>query len=473
MSPSTLRRYRAERLLRQEFEALRGRVISTVRRRLLSSGVGLDHSDLDACYGQAWQGLYTAVLDGHQIANPAGWLVLVTFRRAIEEHRARRRAGGATDGQAARSWHYGEAPGRELAEAVERDLAAELDDRIRLRQLFEGMRGRLNARELQAATLCYLHGLTRSEAAVRMGLSESRMRKLMEGQGAEQPGVAGKVGALVETIRAGGWCAEQASLMRGYAYGILDPDGERYRLAQTHREECSSCRAYVTSLRGLAAALPPVLPPLPLAVGLVAGGGAQAAPGIGGALSASGAGGAAGAGGAGGGWALAGGPLGAKLAAGCLVALGVGAGCVALNTGAGHGREPLRRQERAQAIREGTVPPLRPAALRAGRRTDRVPPTAGAPSFTAPGPSGRPPAGEFGPEQGPARGPSRRLATSVPGAASAYSAAGTSSAPTAPGAPAAVARRGSGTTAIERHASRARGGPVGPPSAAQREFGPG
>ena len=52
MSPSTLRRYRAERLLRQEFEALRVRVISTVRGRLLSSGVGLDQSDLDACYGQ-------------------------------------------------------------------------------------------------------------------------------------------------------------------------------------------------------------------------------------------------------------------------------------------------------------------------------------------------------------------------------------------------------------------------------------
>src|ERR1700681_3869615 len=123
MSPSTLRRYRAERLLRQEFEALRGRVISTVRRRLLSSGVGLDQCDLDACYGQAWQGLYTAVLDGHQIANPAGWLVLVTFRRAIEEHRARRRAGGAAEGAAVRSHEAGGAPGRPLPQAEERDLA--------------------------------------------------------------------------------------------------------------------------------------------------------------------------------------------------------------------------------------------------------------------------------------------------------------------------------------------------------------
>ncbi|MCW3028772.1 MAG: polymerase, sigma-24 subunit, subfamily, partial [Solirubrobacterales bacterium] len=250
MSPATLRRYRAERLLRQEFEVLRTRVIATTRGRLLASGVSLDQSDLEACYAQAWQGLYTAVLNGHQIVNPAGWLVLVTFRRAIEEQRARRRNVSAGDARES---------GRDAeirdAGAQDRDLAAELDDRIRLRQLLEGLRGRLNARELQAATLCYLHGLTRAEAAARMGVSEARMRKLMEGQGTDRPGVASKVGALVETIRDGGWCAEQASLMRGYAYGILDPQGDRYRLARVHREQCPACRAYVTSLRGLAAAL--------------------------------------------------------------------------------------------------------------------------------------------------------------------------------------------------------------------------
>ena len=90
MSPLTLRRYRAERLLREEFEGLRGRVITTVRRRLGASGARLDQSDLEACYAQAWQGLYAAVLDGQEIANPTGWLTLVTFRRAIEELRAHR-----------------------------------------------------------------------------------------------------------------------------------------------------------------------------------------------------------------------------------------------------------------------------------------------------------------------------------------------------------------------------------------------
>src|ERR1019366_4959555 len=87
-----------------------------------------------------------------------------------------------------------------------------------------------------------------------MGISEARMRKLMDGQGPGRPGVAGKVGELAETIRDGSWCEEQGSLMRGLAYGILDPDGERYQLALMHRSECPACRAYVTSLRGLAAA---------------------------------------------------------------------------------------------------------------------------------------------------------------------------------------------------------------------------
>jgi RNA polymerase sigma factor (sigma-70 family) len=386
MSPSTLRRYRAERLLREEFERLRGRVLAKVRGRLRASGVRLDAADLDACYAQAWQGLYTALLAGQEIDNPAGWLVLVTFRRAIEEHRARQRAPSecgpaATSAVAARA---------EQECARERDLAAELDDRIRLRQLFEGLRGRLSAREREAAVLCYLQGLPRAEAAERMGVSAARMRKLMEGRRAGQPGVAGKVGALVDTIRGGGWCEEQGSLMRGLAYGILDPQGERYRLAVMHRSECPACRAYVVSLRGLAATLPPVF--LPAGMGAVAlamaGGGSRAAfgaaagGGAGGGSSAGGAtqfgagigsisgGGAAGAGGAGGGWLLAGGPVGAKLAVGCALALGVGAGCVALGSGLGRSH-PSRHRRSALATNErwpgpGMPPPVDYLAITRG-----------------------------------------------------------------------------------------------------------
>jgi RNA polymerase sigma factor (sigma-70 family) len=329
-----VRRYRADRLLRREFEAMRGRVLASVRARLRAAGVSLDAGDIEAAYSQAWHGLYTTMLEGGQpeIANPEGWLALVTYRRAIDEHRARLRAPATYDERDGRD------PAHEAGVAHERDLAAELDDRARLRQLMEGLRGRLNPRERQAAALCYLQGLSRADAAARMGISQARMRKLMEGPRAGSPGVAGKVGELLDTIRAGSYCAEQSSLMRGFAFGILDPDGERYALALAHQRECPACRAHVLSLRGLASVLPPLPLPLALGAGVAAGAGAGATTtGAGAGVSTgAGVGAGVGAGGAaGGGWLVAGGGLGAKLAVGCLVAVSVGAGCVALTVGVG------------------------------------------------------------------------------------------------------------------------------------------
>jgi hypothetical protein len=76
ISPSTLRRYRAERLLRQEFGGLREEVLSSVRGRLRARGVHLDDGDLEACYAQAWQGLYAAIAAGEEITNRGGWLAV-------------------------------------------------------------------------------------------------------------------------------------------------------------------------------------------------------------------------------------------------------------------------------------------------------------------------------------------------------------------------------------------------------------
>ncbi len=89
MSPWFLRRYRAERLLREEFERLQRRVTDRVSARLRRRGVQLDGSDLDACYAHAFHGLSAEALAGEEIADPSAWLTLVTFRRAIDEHRAR------------------------------------------------------------------------------------------------------------------------------------------------------------------------------------------------------------------------------------------------------------------------------------------------------------------------------------------------------------------------------------------------
>jgi DNA-directed RNA polymerase specialized sigma24 family protein len=510
-------------MLRKEFEGLRGRVIGTVRGRLRASGVSLDPSDLEACYAQAWQGLYAAMLAGEEIANPTGWLALVTYRRAIEEHRSRRRS-YPTEGVGAPEGSRGAYRVGESEPAQERDFAEELDDRIRLRQVFEGLRGRLSERELQAAALCYLQGLSRVEAAARMGISEQRMRKLMEGPGPGRPGVAGKVGELVETIRGGGWCEEQGSLMRGLAFGILDPEGERYRLAMAHRRECPACRAYVLSLRGLASVLPvPFLPGVlgagalaglagagvgagsgagaagagagaaSGAAGAGAGAGAQVGSGIG-ALSASGAAGA-GAGAASGGWLLAGG-VGAKLAVGCLVALGVGASCVALDLNPVHdlgGQAPVHRRHSA-GLREvgtariATTDALKPGYLLTGgvtgvvRAEGRSGVASAATSAQALTPAARA-SREFGPERAFAGTTSSTSSSSGQGAPSAKAAsvggAGASEAASSAGAASSSAASsaskeftsGSGGQAAAQQSSTGASASSSGGDAAQHEFG--
>jgi RNA polymerase sigma factor (sigma-70 family) len=510
MSPLTLRRYRADRLLRAEFERMRGSVIGGVSQRLRAVGVRLDAGDLDACYAQAWQGLYASILDGSQIDSPEAWLARVTYRRAIDEHRARGRIKRVVPGRERHRRTASPTRSRSgashaalagVAAGEQRDLAERLDDRERLRQVFEALRCRLSTRERQAATLCYLHGLTRAEAAARMGVSERRMHKLMDGRGGGDDGVAQKVSALVETIAAGRWCDEQGSLMRGFAYGVLDPAGERYRLADAHRAACPACRVYVLSLRGLAAVLPPVpsLLHVLLAPGAAAGGGAvaagtSAASGSGGAGAAGGAGtasaggagtasaGGSGAtalagstassgsilgalsasGGAGGGWWLAGG-LGAKLAAGCLLALGVGAGCVALGGGAASVQDHAR--QRHATTRRAVDPPSRAASAAQTLAATASPPArSSAAALPAPssasGVSGASPtrqaAREFGPEQSLAGG-GQPGSTSV----AAQPIARAASVPTTSAAPRAAA------------SSEAGNGQRAGVAAAQREFAPG
>lgn len=228
---------------------MRASVLGVVRARLASSGVGIDDADLDASYAIAWQGLYAAVLDGQQIESPAGWLVTACFRRAIDEHRSRQLPGRAVpavrDAPARLVGHHG-------------DIADALDAKERLLRLFEGISASMSPREREAASLCYLQGLSRTEAAREMGLSPRRMERLMDGRGRGREGVSAKLATVAETIAAGRFCEERASTMRAYALGVLDPDGERHRLALAHQRSCPACRAYVLELRGLAATLPPI-----------------------------------------------------------------------------------------------------------------------------------------------------------------------------------------------------------------------
>ncbi len=474
---------------------MKGRVLATVRGRLRAAGVRLDQGDLEACYAQAWHGLYTTMLEGKtEVANPEGWLALVTYRRALDEYR----------GHGSRVTHARADVGFESS--YDSDLADALDDRLKLKRLLEGLRSRLSPRERQAAALCYLQGLSRAQAAAQMGISEARMRKLMDGSRPGVAGVASKVGELLDAIRAGSYCAEQASLMRGFAFGILDPAGERYTLAVAHQRDCPACRAHVLALRGLAAVLPPL--PLPWMLGAVAAGGAGAGAtagagaGTGASVGGAGAGagtgagvgvsaggvgaaagvsGAAGAGaGAGSGWLMAGG-LGAKLAVGCLVAVGVGASCAALTIipVAGHRGTTPDRHTRARGTHVAVVDQSLTSA-QVGAPLGAEAPTGSGPHGAAATGSGSgrtnlAPAAkagqEFGLEQ-PARQPAPSKPASAPNTARTASASGGSPGGTesagagsaGAGSGSAVPATGGGSQVQPSHES-------GGSNAAAREFG--
>ncbi|MDO8189604.1 hypothetical protein Q7L71_28665, partial [Conexibacter sp. CPCC 205706] len=277
-------RAEADALLAREYEALKPEVVRTVGAKLAASGVRLPEADLDAVYNLAWHALHTKLAAGEEVGNRAGLLVAIAHRRALDEHRAShpsRRADAA-----------------ELDELPREDAVAErLDDVTELRQFVAGLRERLDRRELEAAALCYVYEYTRPEAAAAIGVKPKRMEKIMDA-------VSKKITPLLGEIRAGAWCEQHRSLMTAYALELLEPAGERHRLAREHLDGCSSCRRAVLRARGIAAVAPP-LPLLALAGGLVGAGvvgaasGTGAAAGRGGASAGAGAasGGAAGGGG--------------------------------------------------------------------------------------------------------------------------------------------------------------------------------
>ncbi len=190
---SPLSRYRAERLLRKEFAELRSKVLAIVRSQLRGKGIALDPADLEACYAQAWHGLYATVLGGERVENPSAWLVLVTFRRAIDESRAGESCRGRRrvekwvpyPSEVGRHWH----PILQASLTTARACG-------RCSRLCARASPRASAKRLRCAICRVSRGPRRP---TRMGISEARMRKLMEGAGPGRPGVAGKVGELLDT----------------------------------------------------------------------------------------------------------------------------------------------------------------------------------------------------------------------------------------------------------------------------------
>lgn len=245
----------AEAFLADEYEESKGEVQRTVAAKL--GGEGIAGVDLDAAYNEAWHALYLRLQGDEQIENRKGFLVTVTYRRALSERRAVRLE-RATDAA-------------ELAEiGVEPDLDARLDAEMQLRHFAQGLRARLDERELRAATLCHLHGLSRPEAAKVIGIAPRRMEKLMDR-------ASKQINAVIGAVRPGELCADFDSLVRAFAVGLLDEEGERYAIARDHLESCPACRRKVLVLRGLGA----IAPPLPALLAVLGAGAGAAKVGLG------------------------------------------------------------------------------------------------------------------------------------------------------------------------------------------------
>lgn len=224
----SLRDWRLDRLLRDQLPGLRPVVLARARQRLRTYGLTLDEGDLESCYLAAWASVHARLARGGQVENVGGLLVVLTFRRAIDVHRRR-------------------PPGIELtldltepADPTEpADVAA--GNRETIRWLREAIDFELSGRERQALAACWWRGLTRTEAASILGIPEKRMQKLMDDATAKMRGA-------LRAIAEGRWCEHRASLIKGYALGLLDPTGERHRQAREHLEHCAACRSRVRTL---------------------------------------------------------------------------------------------------------------------------------------------------------------------------------------------------------------------------------
>lgn len=248
-----------DKIIESEYELYKNEVLLSLRGKLASQKIIYAALDLDSFYNQAWHTLYMKLAAGEEIDNRRGMLVTVSYRRAVDEFRAMR-------------------PDQRVQVdsldmlGAESDMDSALDDRAKLHQFVQSLRGQLTERELQAAGLCYVYGYTRPEAAQALGVRSQRMEKIMDS-------VSKKISPLVGQIKKGQWCESQSSQLNAYALGMLDESTVRYSLAIEHLKECSACRSEVLRKRGIAA----LVAPLPF---LIVAGKTGAAVGVGGAAAA-------------------------------------------------------------------------------------------------------------------------------------------------------------------------------------------
>jgi RNA polymerase sigma factor (sigma-70 family) len=237
-------RRRASDLAYAELRRLERPVLAVVNRRLLGEKISLPSPDLEAAYNQAWHGVCQTVAQGREVENLMSLLVTITYRRAIDAYRRRRREVASTTAF--------------LEErALDGDFAERVDDQLKVNRLIGQMSQRLTRRERTAVALCALHGYKRSEAAKRLGVRDARMHKIMES-------ARKKISTIVAEIDTHGCSDEEwAGALRAYALDTSNENSPDHARVEQHLGDCEPCKRYVMTLRGLAVALPP--PFLPFA----------------------------------------------------------------------------------------------------------------------------------------------------------------------------------------------------------------
>lgn len=333
----------ADRVIADEYEAFKNDVVRSAAGKLASSKIRFADIDMDGFYNQAWYGLYTKLQDGQQIDNRKGLLVQMTYRRAIDEYR---------------TLH----PDRQADPVVlemlgdENPIEETLDQQQEFKQFVEGMRSSLNQRELTAATLCYVYGMSRPEAAEQVGVRPKRMEKIMDE-------VSRKLRPVLASIKEGTWCEDRTVLINQFALGALDPESDEYLEAAAHLENCPGCRRHVLGTRGLAAVTIPSGLLLIALTGAAVGAGAAGASAAAGGAAGVGAGSGAGSGAAAGGAGIGGAAQAAAIAA-AVAAVAVG-GYAAAKQISGGGAQPTKAPAPAgTSTAAAPKPPTKKAAAK-------------------------------------------------------------------------------------------------------------
>jgi DNA-directed RNA polymerase specialized sigma24 family protein len=238
------REQEAQEIVNANLKPMMEEILRNVGGRMRAAGKPLNRQDLEIAYNEGWHALTEHVIKGRPLTSLDGLLFTMVHRRAIDVYRAK---------------HDGRRVEMDLeAQPVDAEIVEQIDDQEMLTRLLGRLKDRLNDKERRGVTLCVLHGYTRPEAADLLGIDRVKFERIMDGASKKMSGIV----ASLEARGCGG--DEWSRMMRAYALGVLSEDEPDYQRALAHIEEpnrCEACYRYVRGLRGMAAVLPPLLPP--------------------------------------------------------------------------------------------------------------------------------------------------------------------------------------------------------------------